>query len=657
MNFFIPTASLGNSVSMATIGRTGEIMGFFYPRIDYAQNIREGMHALRLLEPGDRESFLWCFFDCWRVAQSFEPSSNVLITRLDHNELELNIELCDTVPPGEKALFRRITVNKGPNVGPVQFTHYFRIAVGDIATRNAVQYYAEHNTVVQHLRDIALGVTASEPFAAHCSSWIADGEPPTKHAMRMGEFGHFVQSIGRVNFAIGFEPIREAKWQATMILSGADSITGVLDYGQKLRKLPFDEAVRRSNERVQDELSDAGPCTVPEITDAYNRAVISLHDLFDSDQGTFIAASEFDPGFELSGGYGYCWPRDAVICALTAQHIGRPEIARQFFDWTARTQLPDGHWYQRYWADGSPGPSWCVLPGQIQLDQTCAMLHAAGLYARGLGNEGQEFIQAYRPTAEKAARGILDYVDTQTHLHKPAHDLWENSIGSFAYTQAGVIAALKEADEVFGIEPERTGADFRQAMRAQLIARFWQPDRQRWLRRISPEGHEDGTLDSSAMGIIEPWNILDLHNPDDRKLAEATLDGIGQDLRSEVKGGGAILRFQGESYMGGGPGCVNTLWMALCRMRLALSADSEEECRRQREAAMGELGIVLANTSPTGQLPELIPKIMFDYWAAPHAWASSLLIEVVLAMRALDRDESNVFDARRAHIRRRAPSR
>jgi len=158
------------------------------------------------------------------------------------------------------------------------------------------------------------------------------------------------------------------------------------------------------------------------------------------------------------------------------------------------------------------------------------------------------------------------------------------------------------------------------------------------------------------MGIIDPWEAIDLQNPQDHLLAMQTLDGISRDLRSQVKGGGAVLRFQGESYMGGGPGCVNTLWLALCRFRLATSAADQHERCRHRALGMQDLQIALANTSPTGQLPELIPKILFEYWAAPHAWACSLLIEAVLALRALDQRELTPFDAERLRVKRKAPA-
>ena len=655
MSIFIPTAAAGNSLCLATFGQSGELMGFFYPGLDYAQNIREGMPAVRIADGPQAGQFLWCFDEGWSRTQSFQSASNVLTTRLVHRHLDLSLELTDVVPPGQRALLRRIVLIRGPQVGCVQFMQYFRMALGDVDYRNGLQTYPEQNAVVQQYRDIAVAVSADRPLAVQCGSIKDPGDTPVKQAMAAGHLGTSPQAIGRVEFAVGFQPTDEPRWEGLLVLAGAADFASVMHLTQELTAQGFEAALRRANDRAAGQLTEAGACPLTEFDESFDRAVISLHDLFDETEGTFIAAPEFDLAYELSGGYGYCWPRDAAVCALAAQRIGQPRMARQFFEWSTRTQLPTGHWFQRYWLNGAHAPSWCVYSHQIQLDQTCAIVHAAGVFARRAGLAAGPFVTSYRPVVERAIAAVLDHLDADG-LHRPASDLWENSLGSFAYTQAGVIAALREADEVFGIRHERTSAAFRELLRERLIATFWQPARQRWLRRISPEGQPDPTLDSSVMGLIDPWEVLDPTVPEQRALAIATLNGVSQDLRRPVKGGGAILRFENESYVGGGPGCVNTLWLALCRLRLAATAGDPSERDELIESALDDLRIALANTSPTGQLPELIPKMDYDYWAAPHGWACALLIEVVAALRAIGQQSASLFDRQRSRVRRRAPS-
>jgi len=508
MSIFIPTAAAGNSLCLATFGQSGELMGFFYPGLDYAQNIREGMPAVRMLDGPQAGRFLWCFDEQWSRRQAFQHESNVLVTQWTHRDYGLAVELTDLIPPGKHALLRRVVITRGRDVGRVQFMHYFRMALGDVDYRNGLQAYPDQNAVVQQFRDIVIAVAADRPIQIQCGSIKEPGNTPVKQAMAAGQLGTSPQAIGRVEFAVGFQPTDGPRWEGLLVLAGAADFESVMNLAQNLVAAGFDAALRQVNDRTAGQLADAGKCPLPELDEAFDRAVISLHDLYDETEGTFIAAPEFDLAYELSGGYGYCWPRDAAVCALAAQRIGRPDMARRFFEWSARTQLPDGHWFQRYWLDGVPAPSWCVYRHQIQLDQTCAIVHAAGTFARRSGSAASSFIASYRPVVERATQAILNHL-AEDGLHKPASDLWENSIGTFAYTQAGIIAALREADEVFHLKNDRTSAAFRESLQTQLIETFWQADRQRWLRRLTPERQPDPTMDSSAMGLIEPWHVLD----------------------------------------------------------------------------------------------------------------------------------------------------
>ena len=48
MSVFQPNAVLGNSRTLVTLGSAGEIMTFFYPHVDFPQNVQEGMPAVYL---------------------------------------------------------------------------------------------------------------------------------------------------------------------------------------------------------------------------------------------------------------------------------------------------------------------------------------------------------------------------------------------------------------------------------------------------------------------------------------------------------------------------------------------------------------------------------------------------------------------------------
>lgn len=262
---------------------------------------------------------------------------------------------------------------------------------------------------------------------------------------------------------------------------------------------------------------------------------------------------------------------------------------------------------------------------EIQLDQTCALVHAAGLHARRISEGSRAFVKQMRPCVERATRAIVGHLG-ESGLHKQAADLWECCYGSFAYTNAAVIAALREARDIFDLRVPDLDA-----LKRTLIDTFHRPETGHWIRRIN--GDEiDETADSSVLGLIEPWGVLDLADSADRRMAIATVRFVEERLSVPRGDGRAILRFENESYMGGGPGCVNTLWLALVMLRIADHSEGDErDDLTARARAYVRTAVAMAN--PVGQLPELSPNLPgIGYWAAPHAWASALLIQCVRAM-------------------------
>ena len=626
-----PTAATGNSRSLLTLGGHGEIMGFFYPRIDFAQNVREGMFAVYLPHHGGGR-LEWCFSEVWSAEQSFKKSTNVLVTRLKHVQLDLTVEVTDLLPPGQSALVRHFALHRGPSVGPATLYQYFNLTPGDVSKRNAVQWLPDRAVVVQQFRDVVLAVGASTSFGVASGTVDHHGQSAVKRGMTHGAVHGSDQCMGDVEFAVAFETGDQPAWDVTLVLGGGASRDEAASVVTKLCQTPRAQLERAAVERSERFLATAPACQTSAWQPAYERAILSVMDLFDEREGTFIAAPECDPFYAHSGGYGYCWPRDAAVVAVTMARLGFRELAERFFDWCMVTQMPDGHWYQRYWTNRVEAPAWCVRHDEIQLDQTCAVLHAAGHYARTLGERAPRWIARFRPVAERAVRAIVDHLEP-SGLHKQAADLWECCYGSFAYTNAGVIAALREGAEVFG----QSVPDLARLQRA-MYDHLYRADAKRWARRIVPGGQRDDTMDSSALGLIEPWDVLDLAEAESLEIARATVESIDDVLAVDGRAGKVILRFEHESYMGGAPGCVNTLWSGLCRLRLAAATRGEERARHL-ELADERVEAALAYTNPVGQLPELIPRnIAQDYWAAPHGWASSLLIQCVLLRNQLEAD-------------------
>ncbi len=156
------------------------------------------------------------------------------------------------------------------------------------------------------------------------------------------------------------------------------------------------------------------------------------------------------------------------------------------------------------------------------------------------------------------------------------------------------------------------------------------------MRGLDSHGNADETVDSSSLGAIEPFGLLDLSDDEELEIAVGTLHIMRERLEVDWMGGRAIRRFEGDAYVGGVPACVNTLWMARCSLHVAArlrELGRVAEADEMRDRAQGYLQTVLKRATPTGLLPELMqgPEGQ-TFWAAPHGWAMSSFVSGVLML-------------------------
>ncbi len=229
--------------------------------------------------------------------------------------------------------------------------------------------------------------------------------------------------------------------------------------------------------------------------------------------------------------------------------------------------------------------------------------------------------------------------------HYPACDLWETYRGSFVYTEAAIYAAL------------RTAAICAEAADHQQQAQHWGTVAERVQQAVVavyrdgyfPRGRSDGDdpiVDSSTLGVVLPFGLLEADNPDHREMIESNLKTIQERLTAQLNDGEGIRRYEGDGYLGGAIGCVNTLWAAWVGLRLAEAyADSNSRCEEYKQQAIEYITFALEHATPTGLLPELIgTQPDTPYWAAPHSWASALLVECVLALDVLEVPSANKLE-------------
>jgi len=644
-----PNAVVGNSRVLVSLGSHAEVMSFFYPHIDFPQNLHEGMPAVYLpAGQGSGGTLVWTFHPSWESSQRYLPETNIVETELRHRESGLALRVTDFVHPEEPLFVRRfVASNTGGGRLEAKLYQYLDLQLGEVELKNAVHFHPERGVAAAYWRNICFAIGARPFDDWGCGRAAAGSETSAKRQMERGALNRQAEEIGDIDLALGWSLSLAPGEEATgdlVIAAGSNERTAV-ERAEAAFALGWEALSRWCRSRWREFLARARPVRIErDLQEAYGRCLLVIDLLADPDTGSILAAPEFDPFFELSGGYGYCWPRDAVEVCLGMQSAGYPEYLARFLTWARRAQRPEGYWEQRYWLSGERGPAWCTAADGLQIDQTASVLFAMGRRARQLGEaERVSFIEQVWESARRAAGYLVEQLSPDTNLHRVGFDLWETFRGSFTYTNAAIAASLREAgllariagEVEIGEQWEATAAAIKQA----VMARLWRGDI--FARGLTQEGRPDLAADASTLGLITPFEFLDLEVEEELGMARTMVEAL---VRRLGRGDGveAIRRFEGDQYAGGGPGALTTMWLARALLRLALAVrgqGDEAGAMGYRARAVACMRAVLQAGTTTGLLPEVMGAGPGGHWAAPHTWTMASFVMAAIMLDQLPADQ------------------
>ncbi len=642
MPVYLPTSVLASEDALVSLGYSAEIMAWFYPERDHAQQIHQCMPCLYLSGAG-RGELLWSWNERFSRSQSYLSRTSICKTVLHLHEPALEWEFTDFMPQKGAGLVRTMTlINHSPGSIEAGVFHFGDWNLGGIRMGNGVYYDADRKVLVQRHRECTalFGGDALEIW--QCGKAGRNWANNALYDLEDGYLNCQDLEIGDVNWAFGrricLQPgarlqmtaffvtgkTDEAAWDSWKMMQ-SHSPEKLAALRQKADEKFLMPGLQTLEQALQPEPGLQPAAISHELQEAYERSLLCLPMLCGKD-GAAVAAPEFDPEFVACGGYGYFWPRDGAEYVSGLMDAGYMQYAKQCLQWCASYQEPEGFWHQRYFLNGQSAPNWCLPPEHLQVDQVGAVMWACGKWAA----------QGGRPTPEikemlgRAADYLVSRLTSQG-VHASAFDTWETFIGSFTYSNAATWAGLQTAAALLN-RPEYAEAAHR--VKEGVLHHFVHNGA--LTRGFDAHGCPDATLDSSALGAIEPFGMLNLHEPRDLAVAEATLHAILEHLETDFEGGRAIRRFQGDAYVGGVPACVNTLWMARCCCAVAMrihQMNREEDAQYLADKADLYLHTVLRRATPTGLLPELMqgPEGA-RYWAAPHGWAMASFLSALLLL-------------------------
>ncbi|WP_135606116.1 glycoside hydrolase family 15 protein [Methanococcoides sp. NM1] len=640
-----PNAILGNDKLLVSMDEKGDLLGLFYPGRDWAQHVGESKACIY---KGGK--LLWLDSPEWNVKQEYLGNTNIIKTHLTHfSGIEVSIH--DFVHQSGPVLVRKYEITSKEHISG-KFYYYSNFQVGETHRKNSAFCDVNSGLLVQYMQNFYIGLASAPGFEEwqvgkiQENGWVASA----RNDMEDGQLQQNMEDIGDMDNSIGWDLNLQSGETVTItqfitIASERQAIYDLL--GDVRKQSPADimhgsedSSVRWLSKKQPLELSalEDDPLFKKEVKSLYDRSLISLNLLTDPDEGSCVASPEFDPAFEMCGGYGFCWNRDAVEVVLALMNAGYPEYAGKFFGWCKRTQLPDGSWFQRYWLDGKEAPSWGNFDDSTQIDETGSTLYAIDHYYRELeGTKRDEFLETIRETVWKGAKYLIRR--TEQGLHDPCRCLWESEKGIFSYTNAAIYAGLKGAAHMAKENNEHVLAekwyDRAELLRKQTIDKLWL--KEGYFSRGIIESNVNRTVDSSMIGTFIPFGLLSPNDPDERAMILSMIEHIEKALRVPVNGYFGIKRYENDNYVGGNPWVVTTLWLSRALLTLAMSLKNKnDEYDLLVNKAVEYIKWTMRSATSTGLLSEQVDRNTGKAaWARPLGWSCALFIENALLLDQL----------------------
>lgn len=647
-----PNAIFGNDNMLVTMGKNGELFGFFYPRRDYAQHVEDSLACIHI-----DNKLLWLNTIEWNSKQNYIPDTNIIITELSHQK-GIRIKIEDIAHTNAAVIIRKYIISADQHINGT-FFYYSNFNLGEMQKKNSAFCDTDANILIQYWRDNYIGIMSNPPFEdwqigkAMDTIWWTN----SRYDMEDGILQKNKEDIGYLNSVLGWNlNLKPGEKKEIIVYIAASKKRRLLyEIMMEIIREPIENIIETNKNNSIKWLSkknilnlsilDSKPELKNKIHQYMSRSLLVLDLLHEPTYGSFIAAPEFDHDFELSGGYGYCWNRDACESVIALLHAGYPEYCDKFLKWCAATQLPDGSWFQRYWLDGNTAPSWGNFAYSTQIDETGSTLNTIYTYYLTLnGLKKVEFLEKIWISVLIGAEYLMKR--SSDGLHEPCLDIWESHIGIFSYTSASTYAGLKSAAYIAEAydEPQlaKRWQDQAEIIKKSTIEQLWSKERGYFAKCITDESC-DFTVDASIIGVFTPFNMLTPEDPDERNMIYSMLNIIENKLSVSINGYKGIKRYEDDRYIGGNPWIVTTLWLSKAWLLIAevlKKENKKEEVVLLTEKAIKYIEWAIKGSTSAGLLPEQVDRNRgHPAWAIPLGWSCALMIENILILNRLSEDK------------------
>lgn len=624
----------GNSSMLGCIDNRGELIRLFWPDIDYPQHIDRLIVGLTC--PALWKGTSWLQSEDWNVEQHYLQDTNIAVTVYFNEKYGLKVTQNDFTLP-ELSVFTRCfeVYNAGGDQINIGFTA-FTSSVSTTPHISGILFDRNLSAIIHYKHSYYYSVASN----LKAIEYQLGGD--AQHNARIGEL--------RGNDTIGMMQDGALHWEDNMLAAGC-KMRFVLNICmanniKKLKALTREiinsdpwENLDKTAAFWGDYLAGARRITTGNdaVDKLYNRSLLVFALMVNKRTGALLAAPEIDEDFTRCGRYAYCWGRDAAFITAALDICGLSNDVEGFYRWASRIQDEDGSWQQRYHMDGNLAPSW-----GIQIDEGGSIMW--GILKHYEVSANRAFLLEMWPCVKKGIEFLISYLDNETGLPWLSFDLWEERLGEHAYSTAAVCSGIEAGAriaEIVGNQTELASCWWKAAtkLRDALEKNFWKPEWNRFVRSVRVKlngwGEEhtdakvwlrmndrsilrdyslvDGAVDISLLGLSVPFGI---YAADDPHMV-ATAEVVEQVLSKAPAGG--LMRYEYDSYIGGNPWIIATLWAALYHIE-----------RKSYEKARGYFDWAVKNITEQGLLPEQVNKETGGpAWVIPLTWSHAMFILVL----------------------------
>ena len=333
MEKYFNDAVIGNQSIVASYTKHGELLRIFYPNRDYKQIIDFFKIGLKIND----SRIVYLHNDINNVyEQNYEDNTNILKTNIVNTYFNLEINQTDYITIKENILVKKY---KFKNNNSIDLNLNFIVHSGLISSQNnRISGICKNDTLMQYNHEYTLCTFSKEKILSsqinNTIANISDAQIGDKDYVGMSKDSSISFDLGTL------KPEETREFELYLYLSDNKSSVDDLEKNiERMRKIDFKTEyentkkywIKYVKEHDGLELELASTAKNEKIEEIYIRTILLYALLTNNETGGISAAVEIDENLSKSGGYDYCWPRDAIFITQAMEILKMKKEVEKFY--------------------------------------------------------------------------------------------------------------------------------------------------------------------------------------------------------------------------------------------------------------------------------------------------------------------------------------